>query len=312
MGNAPGKSHRKGISMMELQDMFPNEQAAMEWFENSVWPKGRCCPKCGSTKTKVAPASYKMPYVCQGCQKSFSVRTGTAMERSKVSLRQWVFAIYIETTNLKAVSSMKLHRDIGVTQKTAWFMLHRIREAFAAETRPLFDGPVEVDETYMGGKRRNMKKSKRERLTGRGAVGKTAVVGAKDRESGQVVAQVVESTDGETLQGFVEGVTDPDAKVYTDDAKAYVGVDREHESVNHSAGEYVRKMAHTNGIESFWAMLKRAHKGTFHHISAKHLNRYVNQFAGKHNLREEGTMSQMESIAARMVGKRIMYKKLVS
>ncbi|MCY3984965.1 MAG: IS1595 family transposase, partial [Roseovarius sp.] len=312
MPNGPGKSHRKGLDLLELQDMFPNEQVATEWFEEVRWPNGRCCPRCGSTSTKIAKPSYNMPYLCNSCKKGFSVKYGTALQKSNISLRKWAIAIYLEMTSLKSVSSMKLHRDIGVTQKTAWFMLHRIRDAFVTEKAEAFDGPVEVDETYFGGKRRNMKKSKREKMTGRGAVGKTAVVGAKDRKSNQVTAQVVQSTDSETLHGFVEKVTDPDATVYTDSAKAYIGINRKHESVNHGIGEYVRDQAHTNGIESFWAMLKRAHKGTYHQISAKHLNRYVHQFAAKHNLREENTIEQMESVFARMVGKRIMYKDLVA
>ncbi len=206
---------------------------------------------------------------------------------------------------------MKLHRDIKVTQKTAWFMLNRIREAWAGEAKAVFEGPVEVDETYVGGKRKNMPKAKRKGMTGRGPVGKTAVVGVKDRDSNKVAAQIVQSTDAPTLQGFVEIHSEPTAKVYTDDASAYVGMRRDHESVNHSVGEYVRDMAHTNGIESFWSMLKRGYHGVYHHISAKHLNRYVAEFAGRHNMRESDTIRQMETVVALMVGKRIMYRDLV-
>ena len=312
MTNCPGKSHREGISIMELCDMFPDEDSARKWFEAVVWPNGRHCPRCGCADTKVAAATSGLPYYCRGCQKPFSVKIGTAIEQSRIPLRKWVFAIYLEMTNLKGVSSMKLHRDINVTQKTAWFMLHRIREAWAGEAKAVFEGPVEADETYMGGKRKNMPKAKREKMTGRGAVGKTAVVGAKDRDTNRVAAKVVQSTDGPTLRDFVEGITDPQAKVYTDDAKAYVGMKRDHESVNHSVGEYVRDMAHTNGIESFWAMLKRGYQGVYHHISAKHLNRYVSEFAGRHNIREKDTMEQMQEVVTRMVGKLIMYRDLIA
>ena len=229
-------------------------------------------------------------------------------------MRQWVFAIYLDMTSLKGVSSMKLHRDIGVSQKTAWFMLHRIREAWSAERDALFSGPVEADETYMGGRRKNMPKSKRQGLTGRGAVGKAAVVGAKDRTTKRVSARVVESTDAHTLQGFVRERTAPGAKVFTDESRAYdgLGSDFDHEAVCHSVGEYVRGMAHTNGIESFWSMLKRAHKGTFHKISAKHLQRYVNEFAGRHNVREADTIDQMASVVIGLVGKRLMYRELIA
>ena len=236
------------------------------------------------------------------------------MQNSKIPLSKWAIAIYLCLTSLKSISSMKLRRDIGVSQPTAWFMLHRIREAWARETPGGFSGPVEADESYFGGRRRNMSNAKRKALqdTGRGAVGKTAVVGIKDRKTNQVRAKVVERTDTKTLQGFVRNNVDPDAIVYTDDALAYDGVVRWHESVRHSVGEYVRDMAHTNGVESFWATLKRAHKGTFHRLSPKHLNRYVQEFAGKHNLRESGTLDQMRDTVARLVGRRLLLRELVA
>ena len=175
-------------------------------------------------------------------------------------LRKWAYAIYLEMTSLKGISSMKLHREIKVTQRTAWFMLHRIRETWKAEFEGLFAGPVEVDETYMGGKERN-KHGKKKLRAGRGGVGKSVVIGAKDRATNEVRAEVAEGTDAETLQGFVADHAAPGATVYTDEAAAYKGMPFEHESVRHSAGEYVKEMAHTNGMESFWATLKRAHKG---------------------------------------------------
>ena len=149
--------------------------------------------------------------------------------------------------------------------------------------------------------------------TGRGSAGKTAVASVlKDRASNQVRAKVVEKTDAETLQGFVIDHADASATVYTDDAKAYKGLPFAHESVKHSIGEYVNNQAHSNGIESFWSMLKRAHKGTFHKISPKHLNRYVQEFAGKHNMRESGTLTQMRDTVARMVGRNLLYRDLTA
>ena len=310
---APGKSHREGISLIELGEMFPDEATATAWFESLVWPTGRHCPHCGSCETTEAPATKKQPYWCGACRKGFSVRIGTALERSRVPLRKWAFAIYLEMTSLKGVSSMKLHRDLKVTQKTAWFMLHRIREAWATEQTALFAGPVEIDETYIGGKRRNMSRAKRKNLTGRGAVGKAAVAGAKDRETNRVTARTVKGTDTATLQGFVRETAKPGASVFTDDAAAYRGMGGfQHESVNHSAGEYVRRMAHTNGIESFWAMLKRGYQGTFHHFSEKHRDRYVNEFAGRHNVRDANTIDQMASVVTGLVGKRLMYRDLIA
>ena len=175
-----------------------------------------------------------------------------------------------------------------------------------------FSGPVEVDESYFGGKRRNMRAAKRKALTGRGASGKTAVVAMKDRPSNQIRAKVVKNVDRPTLQGFVLDNSVLDAKVYADDAVAYHKLPRDLETVRHSVGEYVRGQAHINGVESFWATLKRAHKGVFHKLSPKHLQRYVNEFAGKHNVRDEDTLAQMVVVAAGLVGKRLMYRDLVA
>ena len=310
----PGKADREGISLFALTEMFPDEATAAAWFEALVWPNGeRHCPRCGCTDTREASATSGLPYYCSGCKRAFSVRIGTALERSKVPLRKWVFAIYLEMTSLKGVSSMKLHRDIGVTQKTAWFMLHRIREAWAEEREALFSGPVETDETYMGGKRKNMPKAKRKQMTGRGTVGKSIVAGAKDRETNEVRARVVANTEKPTLQGFVRDSAAPGATLYTDEHGSYAGMPEfAHEAVNHSVGEYVREMAHTNGIESFWAMLKRGYAGTYHKISPKHLQRYVNEFAGRHNVRPLDTLAQMESVVIGLVGKRLTYRDAIA
>ena len=192
-------------------------------------------------------------------------------------------------------------------------MLHRIREAWAEDDDDQLDGPAEVDDTYFRGKRKNMPLSMRKTLKGRSAVDKTAVVGVKDRYSGEVRAEVVEKTVTPTLQGFVRKHVEPGATICTDDAAAYREMPEfENKAVNHSIGEYVDSIARTNGIESFWAMLKRAHKGTFHKISLKHLDRYVSEFAGKRNIRDSGALVQMRDTVARLVGRRLLLRDLIA
>ena len=309
---APGKAYREGMSLVQAMRMFPNDEAAEAWFVRVRWPNGPACPACGSVNVQMG-ASHRMPLRCRErrCRKRFSVRYGTVMQSSKLGYQVWAMAIYLSLTSLKSVSSMKLHRDLDITQKSAWHLAHRLRRAFEGGGG-IFAGPVEMDETYFGGKRANMSKSKREQLTGRGAVGKTAVVGAKDRATKQVVAKVVERTDKANIHSFVADRVSPDAMVYSDDALVYETLPNPHEVVNHSALEYVRGDVHTNGAESFWSMLKRAHKGTFHKMSPKHLNRYVQEFAGKHNLRDLDTLDIMGAVVLGMDGKSLKYDELIA
>ena len=310
---APGKFYRKGLSLKGLMRMFPDDNTAREWFIKARWPEGIACPNCGSVRVNTGEKHKTMPYRCRDCRKRFSPRTGTALEASNLGYDTWAIAIYLLATGIKGVSSMKLHRDLQITQRSAWFLAMRLRRAWEQESGK-FLGPVEADEAYFGGRRRNMSNAKRKALqdTGRGAVGKTAVVGIKDRASNQIRAKVVERTDAATLQGFVRNNADRDAIVYTDEAHAYNGVARWHEAVQHSVGEYVRGMAHTNGVESFWSLLKRGFHGTYHQLSVKHLDRYVQEFSGRHNVRGRDTIQQMGMIVQGLDGKRLRYSDLTA
>ncbi len=308
---APGKAYRDGISVLRLMEMFPDEGAARKWFESIIWEDGAAvCHRCGGADTYEVPSGKPLPHRCRSCRRHFSCRHGTLLESSHIGLQKWAIAIYLVATSLKGVSSMKLHRDLGITQKSAWHMLHKIRYALSGEMPPPARSAVEVDETYIGGLERN--KHDADKLkAGRGGVGKAIVVGMKERRSKQVVAQVIKDTARPTLHGFIRDHAAAGVEVMSDDFISYRELDGyKHRFVRHSAGEYAAGDAHVNGIESFWSMLKRAHKGTYHKISSKHLGRYVGEFAGRHNIREFDTADQMAAIVAGLVGRRLMHRDL--
>ena len=310
IGKGPGNYHRKGISLIEAVQRFSDNAEAEAWFIQTRWPDGTVCPFCEQKDRIIDRLNRKpQPWYCGHCRKYFSIKTNTVMHSSRLPLSSWAIAFFLLSTNLKGVSSMKLHRDLNVTQRTAWHMAMRIRETLIDELAK-FDGLVEADETYVGGSDKNRHKHKRSK--GRGTTGKIPVIGLKNRDTNKVCAEVASDTKQPTLKAFVEGNTLDDITLFTDESSSYNTVTRKRETVNHGAGEYVRGMAHTNGLESFWAMLDRAYMGTFHKISRKHLNRYVKEFEGRHNRRPLDTSEQIATMARKALGRRLRYKDLIA
>lgn len=295
------------LSTYEFHDLFPDEAAAVAWYEAVRWPDGRQCPHCESGNT--VACGRPQPYRCRACRKHFSVKTGTMMQSSKLPVKKWLYAMYLMSVSKKGLSSCQLARELGIAQEAAWRLGHKIREAWNQDALFPMNGPIEVDETYMGGKEKNKHADKK--IPGAaGTVGKTPVIGVKDRETNTVQAAVIERTDRPTLSGFVNAHTTPDTTVYSDEHSGYDWVPNR-EVVRHSAKEYVRDQAHTNGIESFWSLLKRGYVGTFHKMSVKHLPRYVDEFCFRHNHRSLHALRFMERTAINFVGRVLPHRALV-
>ncbi len=309
---AKGKRSAETISITQLLRMFPNQDSCFTWLERVRWNGEPSCAHCGAVD-KISPPKPSKPHHrwCGHCRKYFTVTTGTIMHATKTPLQNWIVAIYSVMTARKGVSAMQLSKEIGVQYRTAWYMLHRIREA-CADGEFKLDSVVEMDEVYIGGKEANKHANKKQKA-GRGPVGKTAVMGARER-GGNTVAKPVASADGETACDFARETVKPGATIYTDESRIYNRLPFDHEAVNHSAGEYVRGRVHTNGIEAVWAVLRRSIHGTWHHVSEKHLPRYVNEATMRLNTGEVqiDTIDRMNALVRASGGKRIRYCDLIA
>ena len=297
-------------TLAEMMDAIPDEDAAIAHFTAVRWMNGAFCPHCDGRK--VYTFADKKTHKCAACGKRFSIKVGTIFEDTKVGLRKWLMAIWLLTSHKKGVASTTLARDIGVTQKTAWFMLHRLRHAATTKSfnRPL-EGTVEADETFVGGKERNKHADKRQ--SGRqGGAGKAIVFGVMER-GGELRTKVIPNRAGKTMMAAVSEHVALGAEVHTDEWKGYRSLHTRftHKNVNHKKGEFAKDGVTTNSVEGVWSLLKRQILGIHHFVSDKHLSRYVSEVTWRFNRRTSGEGARLDNLIAGSAG-RLTYRALIA
>jgi len=274
------KKQKQEFDLMSLMARFGDEDKCRKYLELLRWPDGVKCLRCRSDK--ISRVYERAVFACDSCGYQFSVKVGTIFHDSHLPLVKWFAAIYLMSEAKKGVSANQLKRNLGVAYKTAWYLCHRIRAAVKDADTSLLNGIVEVDETYIGGKAKNMHaKERAEKIQGRGTVGKATVVGAVQRGGG-IRLSVQKVADRETLHAFIKAHLDDKTEcIMTDTLPAYEGIADEntrHETVNHHLAEYVRGECHTNNTEGVWSLFKRSIVGSYHHVSVKHLDAYLDEF----------------------------------